>query len=278
MTAHRHLDEDRVLDLVNSLLPGTERRSTLGQAAACRECESLLREMAATYERAQSRAAQQIHLAGTPATPRDHPIHELDEIARVREAPVPREVTVLRAGPSRWQRSRRPVFGIAAVVIAASVGSYSLWQRQAGHRASGIGDVDWLPVPRPIVLNRDSLSVTADEALSDGIAAYRAQDAATAVRLLRLAHVTGALEQVRLLYLGNALLQLDRAHEAVDALQSVQLATVPEPWRTEALWFLGVAWRAAGETSRADSLLRELSAVPGEIGDRARRAQAAASR
>lgn len=274
MTAHCHLDEDRVLDLVNGLLPADERRATLVRAAACPDCESLLRSTAATHERARSRAVQQLSLVERPATLRSRDGAVEDDEA----TPVPTpEITIFRLPRSRWQSWSRPAFGIAALLTLVSAGTF-MWRGQVGNRGTALGQIDWLPSPNPVVVTRDSLPAMADQALADGLVAYRAHDAATTVRRLQDTHAGGALEQVRLLYLGNALLQLHRAPEAVAALQSLHPSMVPEPWRGEALWSLSLAWRATGETSRADSLLHTLSLQPGDIGERARRAWAASSR
>ena len=274
MTAHRHLDEDRVLDLVNGLLPADERRETLGRATACPDCESLLRAIAATRERARSRAVQALSLVERPPTWRPHDAAEEVEEATPAGAP---KVTMLRLPRSRWQSWSRPAFGIAAILTVVSAGTF-VWRDQVGTRRTAGGHIDWLPSPNPVVVTRDSLPAATDQALADGLAAYRAHDAATTVRRLQNAHASGPLEQVRLLYLGNALLQLHRAPEAVAALQSLHPSMVPEPWRSEALWSLSLAWRATGETSRADSLLHVLSLQPGDIGERARRAWAVSSR
>lgn len=251
MTTAVHPDDDLLLDLVSGLISGGERNATLAHLRECGSCASRLREFAATHERAYAHAAAAI--ADWPEERRD--------------------VHVLRVPPPLASRPS-PALLVAAGLIAVVGVTAALWL-SARQRAPAGGPVAWLPSPEANVLTRDSSEAPPDPRIVEGLAAYRLHDAATARRLLERSRAQGALEQVRRLYLGNADLQLGQPGAALDVLESVDLGEVPEPWRSEAEWSLSLAYSRTGRTRAADSLWQLLSDRPGEVGERARRAQAA---
>jgi hypothetical protein len=130
----------------------------------------------------------------------------------------------------------------------------------------------WLPAPEPGIFQRDTTPEGVDDRLIEGLDAYRNHDAKSARRLLATARVTGPMEQVRRIYLGSAELQLGRPDDALETLRSVDVSSVPEPWRGETLRGLALAHAALGHASAADSVWRILSSRPGELGEEARRA------
>lgn len=241
-----HVDDDRLLDLVNRLLTDAERQETLAHARVCPPCAERLRDVAATREVARARVAEA--MAG--CTPRPVPAP-----AR-RVAPLP----------------LRPL-ALAATIVVVGLAAYLLWGTvpvPPGTRDA----VTWLPAPDASITTRGANSAVPDAAISEGLAAYRAHDAARTVQRLRGARAEGPMEQVRLLYLGNALLQLGRDREALDAFRLLDLRLVPEPWQGEAQWSLGLALLGAGESRSADSLWKALADRPDAIGERARRMRA----
>ena len=130
----------------------------------------------------------------------------------------------------------------------------------------------WLPRPDPGVLARGGASIDADSLMLLGLAAYEQHDLATARRSLEAAHASGVMEQVRRVYLANTLLQLGATLPALEQLQSLDYAQLPEPWRSESRWAFGRALAGAGRTEQADSLMRQLASEPGPVGERARTA------
>jgi hypothetical protein len=239
---HEHVDDDRLLDFVGGYLAPPDQTAALDHARACDECAARLQTYAATHEIARARAVQAVSAA---------------------RAPLPRT----------WWRdaSLRRYGSIAAMLFVASTASFVWWTTT--HRVPpSARAIDWLPSPDPSVLTRGSANAEAFQQIGRGLAAYRAHDAATAVSLLEAVQVDGPLEQVRVMYLGNALLQTNRAREALRVLRSLSWNLIPEPWNGEAQWSLSLAMALSGETESADSLLTALSARQDDIGERARRA------
>ncbi len=80
---------------------------------------------------------------------------------------------------------------------------------------------------------------------------------------------------MRLIYLGNAELQLREPRAALAALRAVDLERVPEPWRGETQWSTAAAFAGAGDERAAESVWRGLATRNDAVGERARRALAA---
>ena len=99
---------------------------------------------------------------------------------------------------------------------------------------------------------------------------YSRQEYHEAIALLQDIQVSRQLEMVRKIYLGNALAMTGRYREATTFLEPVSSHALPDPWGSEARWTLFVSWLELGETARADSLARELTEIPRDVGRRAR--------
>jgi hypothetical protein len=69
----------------------------------------------------------------------------------------------------------------------------------------------------------------------------------------------------------SALIDLDRAEEALTLIRCVPRAHLPQPGRRRARWLEYVVHRRLGHDRRADELLVELSEEPAPIGAWARR-------
>jgi hypothetical protein len=239
-----HANDDQLLDLANRLLSEDRRSETLAHLRGCPPCAARLRDVAATREVARARVTAALAPALAPRT--------VPPSAR-RVAPLP----------------LRP-FALAATVLVVGVAAYLLWSIAPVPPGSR-GEVTWLPSPDASIRTRGADSIVPDAAINEGLAAYRAHDAARTVARLSGAHAEGPMEQVRLLYLGNALLHLGRDQDALNTFRLVDFGRVPEPWRGEAQWSLSLALSGAGESRSADSLWKVLTGRPDAVGQRARR-------
>ena len=219
-----HLDDDRCADLMLGLLPDAERELSLAHARRCPSCEERLRAHARAKAQHDARSQRRSTSAGT----------------------------VLSLPPRA--RGRWIVFG-AAAALAVVLG---LPRLLPPHEPA---PMHWLPAPGSGLTLRDGGS---DPHLTTGLEAYGRRDLATARKELEVAQVSGGNETARRLYLSNTLLALDETESALTLLQSIDLLTLPAPWREEALWSLQLAYRRTGQERRADSLRRELaSPLPG---------------
>lgn len=241
MTDREHPGDDLWLDVVNGLATAGARNAALRHARGCASCARRLEEFAATHARGYARA--ETSLRGAPAAMRR----------------------------SSWRGGMGRLLPVAAAV-AAVLGAYAIWTLSRPAAPPAPGAVAWLPAPEADVLARGPLDDATDPRLLQGLDAYAARDAARARRLLGAARAEGALEQVRLLYLGNVELQLGDAGRAAATLRAVELARVPEPWRSEAQWSTALALDALGDPAAADSIRRGLASRPGPLAERARRA------
>jgi hypothetical protein len=228
-----HPGDDLWLDVVNGLADASARSAALRHARDCASCARRLEEFAATHARGFARA--DAALGGARA-----------------------------ARP--WRGDARRLLPVAAAV-AAVLGAYAVWTVSRPAAPPAPGTIAWLPAPAADVLTRSAREDATDARLLEGLDAYAARDAGRARRLLATARAAGALEQVRLLYLGNAELQLGHPGRALAALRAVELARVPEPWRSEARWSMALALDGAGDPAAADSIRRALAAAPIRRGD-----------
>jgi hypothetical protein len=221
-----HLDDARCADLVLGLLDAEDAERDLAHAAACPACEARLRAHAAAHDRARAR-------------PRTN--------AKVLRPAVP------------WWKSPRGAGLAAAAAVAVAVGAPLVAQRAARHE----GAFAWLPAGSGVVQRASAI----DPHLVAGLEAYARHDAGTAERELAAARASGSAEAARRVFLASAVLSRGDAERAIGLLESVNFdQDLPEPWRTEALRTLALAWRRAGRAGQADSLVRELGAR--ETGER----------
>jgi hypothetical protein len=250
-TGHdRHLGRDRCRDLLHGLLPPDEEESIVAHAASCSRCEDLLQEMVA--ERERLRAMEAAYL-GRGEQARDGLSEGLGRWLSDLAAAI-------------WQPRYRYATALAAV---AAVLLLVLWPYQGGDHESM--QPHWLPAAASDIRLRDGAEGIADEDLAEGLAAYASRDLNEAIARLQRAELTGPLETIRRVYLGNALAMSGEHHEALELLRTITIDPLPDPWRSETLWTLYVALRASGRADSADSLLRRLALEPLEIGERARR-------
>ena len=78
------------------------------------------------------------------------------------------------------------------------------------------------------------------------------------------------VEDVRRIYLGSVLLQLDDPSGACKLLETIDSRLVPEPWKSEARWALALGLERTGRRQSADSIFAVLAAESGSVAERAR--------
>jgi hypothetical protein len=260
MRTLEHPREDELLELVNGLLPESARREIVEHARACAACSESLRRFAATHARSHVRALDSLERADSSLAGPPH--------AMAAAAAAPASARSILRLPSR----RVPALAAAAALIVA-VGGYLAFSAARRDAATDVGPIAWLPAPEGGILARDSQAGGADPDVAEGLAAYRNRDLSNARRLLARARAEGALEQVRLLYLGDARLRLGETRAALETLRSIDFDQVPEPWKSESRWALSLAFEAEGRRNEADSLWQLLEVRTDEIGERARQAR-----
>jgi hypothetical protein len=214
MRSAAHLDDAHCADLVLGLSPADERAEALAHAAECPACEARLRAHASAAERARS---------GVPGAGR-----------------------VLRPAGG-WRPSRALVLPAVAALLVAAVAAPLLMRRGAPSER-----MQWLSAPGEAVHTR--AGEAADPQLAAGLAAYEARDLATAERELSAAHVRGAEESLRRLYLAQVELARGDADAALALLRGIPWRQVPEPWRGEGAALLARTLRRTGDTPAADSI------------------------
>lgn len=129
---------------------------------------------------------------------------------------------------------------------------------------------EWLPSAAETLNLRNNPDQEEFVALSAALRAYDRRDLPAAIQALSAVHAIGAMDNLRLVFLGSALTQAGDYPRAVRILRSCSLDELPEPWRGEGGWTLLVALRLAGYDGAADSLARVLAKQEGTIGVRAR--------
>ena len=235
----RHPAPDILLDLAADLLPDAERPEVLGHLKACADCEDTFRIVVTSIEQGRAAARSGI-LAGSAMS-----------------APSPTQIRHLR-----WTA--------AAPLAAAAVLAFALiWPRTSLPDLSNSA----LPAPNVELRQRDAMAL-GDEVLTSGFQAYVHGDYVRAAALFEDAAPSPDLAPVRDVYLGSALARSGRLSDAKRVLESVPARTLPDPWGSEARWTLCVTYARLGEQARADSLLADLAAETGAVGDRAREALA----
>lgn len=238
-----HLDDDTCVDLAAGLIGDDEAARLLDHAAGCPECEERLRRAVAGFE--------SVRAAGAPA-------RGAGGARRLPTAPARR----------RFVGSQRALGVVVAalVVVVAAV----LWMAGPFHRAGHNAIVYWLPAASEFRSLRSAAG--ADSAFWSGLDAYDARNTAEAARQLRSAQTSGAYEDLRQIYLASALSLTGHHADALTVLDSVAPDALPDQWRARALWIRYVCLDALDRDAQARMLLRELAALPGPIGDRARAA------
>lgn len=229
------IDDDRLIDFVNRLLPLEMEQDVLAHLRECNLCESRLKVV----------------------------IRER-ELARTKPVPTVRDGVVLPQQPRRTPGRR-----VAAVVsVAAAVVAVSLWWFNARQSTP---EAYWMPIE----LGRTTLrseSPEADANLGQALDSYGRQDARGTIDLLREAPVPQdeMLASVQHLMLASALVNAGDYEAAIEVLEELDLPTLPLPWRHRGLWVHYLALRGAGRTGELRAVLNELASDPGDLGEMAR--------
>lgn len=271
-----HLSEEHLFDLLLDLPPDAEWEEACRHLASCEACQDLLRHRGAQWERLRASRAPAAALDFAAAFQRSGSRQRGSEAAgppSVAEQPEKRSgwEWLGEVGRSVLGALRRPryAWGLGGVVLVA-VGA---WLLTVNPRNSipFPSTAEWLPSAAESLELRDDAGEAEATALIDGLNAYDRRDLPAAIRALSAAGSSGAMESLRLVFLGSALTQAGEYRRAVQILRSAPLATLPESWRGPCYWTLLVAFHRAGNDSAADSLLHALADQAGATGVRARR-------
>jgi len=245
-----HVGDDRLLDLVQGLLPSDVRRVTLDHLQRCGTCEPRFQDLAASHARAQSEAPARLG----------------ERVVRL-ERPI---------GGERRFMSRRWLWAGGAVAAAVA---FAWFAAQHGVVAPVVPELESaLPAARLRGAIRTLQSTAADSAIMAGLEAYNRNDFDAARRILESTRGSASMELVRRIYLGSVLLQLGDADRARSVLSDLPEWQIPEPWKSEARWTLAMALQGSGHAHAADSLLQVLAAEEGPVADRAKAYRLGAAR
>ena len=264
-----HLEIDRLTDLVHGLMPPEDRLTARDHLVQCEECEGTFRDLLARHEARQADARPLLTPSG--AIELGNPTSAPTEDATL-AAPEPSDAgSTLDRIRAFLGGAKSPGLGYGLGLAAAALAVVVLWPREvipppAVH--------PWLPGPGSESRLRDPGASASALDLEAGIEAYEQRDLGAAIRLLSQSEATGQDENLRRIYLADAMLRAGRPADAVDLLRPVPSLTLPEPWGPESQWTLSLALLQTGRTAEADSVLRQLAVEPGEIGERARAALA----
>jgi hypothetical protein len=168
------------------------------------------------------------------------------------------ETSAIRSG-----KVIRPLWAVWAAAAAAAILLIAI------PLLSGRGDGPapyWLPIEAGNTLLRSS---PAPDRYARALEAYEHREAARVVEILESEPISPTDRYMRLIY-ASALLLQDRALEAREELLRIRMDRLPQPSRRRARWLLYAIQRRLAEHEEADSLLEELAAEPGVIGELAR--------
>jgi len=161
--------------------------------------------------------------------------------------------------PGRERAPRRilamPPARVWVVAAAAALAAVFATPRLVSHGDHATHSL-LLPPPGEPVRTREGGGE--DAHLGAGLAAYAANDLATAERELSAANVTGSSETMRRLYLAQVRFARGDSRTAAALLRSLDWRTVPEPWRRDGVLLLARALRATGANAAADSIEQAL--------------------
>jgi hypothetical protein len=185
---------DRAIDFSLGLLSKEEESALLSEARQDVELEAMMRQQCASQERARA-----------------------EGFGSVKHSPDLRA-----AGPSRatWARRR---LAIAASVLAASI-ALVLWMQ-----LEPSPDLYWLPVDS--VLSTQRSIGSEPDAFRVAIEFYAAHDLDAAIVALEHYEAQGSARDLASLYLASALLNRDRGVDATKVLDTIELESLPHPWR-----------------------------------------------
>lgn len=226
-----HPGEDALIDLAHGLVVGHAARPLLVHLATCADCERLFREISGRRERLLAEGAP------TPG----------------------------RSNPSMERRRVWPWLA-AAAMLAVAVAAPLLVDRKHPVLIDAL-----LPAEGETTLMRSGDHVAGLDSFIEALEVYRARDPRLAARLFREADVPEGYDGLRRLYLASALLLVGEPDESLAVLETLNVDTLPQPWRDEARWVAYLGLRERGDAEAARPRLEQLADSPGEIGDRARR-------
>lgn len=240
--ADGHASDDLLIDFAFGLLPEERRGRVAAHIAACARCDDALREIVADRERRRS-------------------WWRSEGAARTRPSASPRRGWSV---PSR--RSLMVPVGLAAAALLALL---------VMPPSRAVLEPTWLPGPGPELESRGPNAGGRDEFVWRGLAAYGRHDLAQAMRVLGSARAEEAgTERLRRTYLASALLLAEQPRQALDALEGVELETLPDPWRNETRWLRACALARLGRAEESRAELEHLAREQGAPAERARRALA----
>ena len=271
-----HLDEDRILDLLLELLSESELETAGRHLATCPRCEDLLRHRGALLER---RRASQALAAGLEST--DVPEGTTNQQGES-ETAGPGRTAAWNGRGAGWKQPavglrwlvgtiRRPRYALGlggGILVAIAL---LLLTADPNREVPYPSSAEWLPSAGERLNLRNDTGGAPVQDLATALDAYDRRDLPTAIRTLSAVEASGAMETMRLVFLGSALTQAGEYPRAVQILRSSPLQRLPEPWRGESSWTLLVALHGAGEAAAADSLLHVLADQTSAVGARARR-------
>lgn len=260
---HECPEPSLLLAVRTEAIPEQVRQAVLAHLERCPSCQTLARDLAAE------------ELSGLPDEARE----------RIR-AGIPREEPRRRAAIRGW-------WVWAGIPVAASLVIGFLLFRSPAPRPDQPAGTSTAAAPAPAERTSSPLRLTkppiqlpatallfrgggeaaGENALLEGMAAFRRDDYATAARLLRRAAKQEPRVAEAHFYLGVSLLFLERNSEAAAALESAEAIAEGELAR-EAAWYLAIALHARGDRQAAARSLEKLCRMPGARHEEACRALA----
>lgn len=172
--------------------------------------------------------------------------------------------------PSPAPRRRRWRWIVPAVGALAAAAALILVLLPRGH-SPYVAEPFWIGLPTDGVVSRSVDGADVDPRFLDGLAAYELHHAARAAELLTGSRVSGDLGNLAGLYLATALYNTGRFRDAADTLQSMDLETIPEPWKDQAIWLLGLALAADNRPQAAEARFEQLALGDGNLAARAQK-------
>lgn len=251
-----HLSDDALIDLTHGLREPVDSPESLDHLKRCAGCESRLRFFAS--ERARLLVGPRPFL--TPGG---------IELAAIMTPPAGAGGGQPHGGGRLLPRLLKlPLISLGLAAAALVIVFFAFRPGSAPKR-----EAYWLPPPSEEALRSDSGTWASSPEVAEALRAYARHDVADALARFRsLPSEAGSdyFDSLRGLYLASLLAATGADGEAQEALSSVDVNSLPEPWRGRARYVLQMTYRHQGRSAPADSLLRLLSGQPGELGERAR--------
>jgi len=248
--ANKHLTEDRLIDLLAGLVSNEEQTSAVAHMRECTLCEDHFRMLARERETLLAKPSPRF-VGGEIVLPSYEVIHLRPRILQSKRA--------------RW-------IGGATVAAAAVALAFAL--HLVGPSPSDAEDY-WLPALEEAI--ETSPQPGPPTQLQMALEAYEDHDPARALALLENTNAPQPDEQketLKRLYQASALVNENRAGEAQQILDDLDISSLQEPWRGRAHWVRYLTLRKNHQDNVADEILESLLQDPGEIGEMARQERA----